>query len=222
MASWMVHLRIADTLLDKVPDLDNTAFIVGNIAPDSGVPSEDWSYFTPDTFTSHFKITQKDGTQVICLSKYVDQYFTRDMRSTYDDRQYSFYLGYYVHLLSDILWAQEIVNPSIAADRISYETDPAAAVWKWKKDWYDLDFLYLRDHSDFRAFRIYEQAEGFENEFMDIFSRHAFDNRRKYITGFYHEKQDNLDREYPWLSKEKMDAFVEKAVRIIEKEIKIL
>lgn len=36
MASWMVHLRIGDILLDHLPDLEATEFVVGNIAPDSG------------------------------------------------------------------------------------------------------------------------------------------------------------------------------------------
>ena len=42
MASWMVHLRIADCLLDRLSEtgkIDDTAFVVGNIAPDSGVPN---------------------------------------------------------------------------------------------------------------------------------------------------------------------------------------
>ena len=55
MASWMVHLRIADRLLDQFPDLSPIEFIVGNIAPDSGVPNEDWSAFSPPTSVSHFK-----------------------------------------------------------------------------------------------------------------------------------------------------------------------
>ena len=29
MASWMVHLRIADRLLDRVKNLDETFFVVG-------------------------------------------------------------------------------------------------------------------------------------------------------------------------------------------------
>ena len=43
MASWMVHLRIADRLLDEIEKIDATAFVMGNIAPDSGVPNENWS-----------------------------------------------------------------------------------------------------------------------------------------------------------------------------------
>ena len=54
MASWMIHLRVADLLLDRVPD--KTAFVVGNIAPDSGVPSADWSQYFPPKSVSHYKV----------------------------------------------------------------------------------------------------------------------------------------------------------------------
>lgn len=215
----MVHLRIADSLLDRLDNLEQTEFIVGNIAPDSGIPNADWSVFTPNTTVSHFKAADKNGKMVISVDNYVNQHFTRELRSNYDKKQYSFYLGYYVHLLTDILWQKEIVEASIVADWAAYEADRNAAIWKWKEDWYDLDFLYLRDNPDFHAFQIYEQAEGFQNKYLDIFAEDAFDNRRKYITEFYHEKKDNLDREYPYLSKEKMDVFVERAVHFIEEEI---
>jgi hypothetical protein len=45
MASWIVHLRVTDKLLDQIPDLSPVEFVIGNIAPDSGVPNEDWSAF---------------------------------------------------------------------------------------------------------------------------------------------------------------------------------
>ena len=35
MASWMIHLRVADLLMDRIPEIDETAFVMGNIAPDS-------------------------------------------------------------------------------------------------------------------------------------------------------------------------------------------
>lgn len=54
MASWMVHLRIADLLMSELENVEKTEFVVGNIAPDSGVPSEDWSYYTPPKVISHF------------------------------------------------------------------------------------------------------------------------------------------------------------------------
>ena len=56
----MVHLRIADILLKEPGELDETAFVMGNIAPDSGVPNEDWSRFTPPKAISHFKTKPDD------------------------------------------------------------------------------------------------------------------------------------------------------------------
>ena len=60
MASWMVHLRIADKLLEKLKDIDEIAFVMGNIAPDSGVPNEDWLQFAPPKVISYFKTKPED------------------------------------------------------------------------------------------------------------------------------------------------------------------
>ena len=62
MASWMVHLRVADLLLSRLEGITETEFIVGNIAPDSGVPNENWTAYTPSTKLSHFKSYLENGT----------------------------------------------------------------------------------------------------------------------------------------------------------------
>lgn len=111
MASWMVHLRITDKLLDKISNLSFTEFVVGNIAPDSGIPNDDWSVFTPSGYISHFKTTDADVLKDIHLNEYVEQFFTVDQRKQYNSKQKSFYLGYLTHLLTDILWANVIVRP---------------------------------------------------------------------------------------------------------------
>jgi ADP-ribose pyrophosphatase YjhB (NUDIX family) len=86
--------------------------------------------------------------------------------------------------------------------------DRNAVLRKLKRDWYDLDFRYLREHPGFRAFSIYEHASGFTNNLMEIFDRDAFDNRREYICGFYRGQHGELYREYPYLSPERADLFV--------------
>lgn len=210
MASWMIHLRVADQLLDKLPGLSAQEFIMGNIAPDSGVPNEDWSKFSPPTKVSHFK-TSETGKDIV-ISEYVAQYFTKELQEKYSQAQYSFYLGYLTHLMTDIFWSKSIVHPALALHAAECAEDRNALIWKMKKDWYDLDFLYLQEHPDFRAFDIYQNAAGFQNTFMDIFSPDAFDNRREYITGFYSEKRENLSRHYPYLSIELAARFVEESV----------
>ena len=211
MASWMVHLRIADALLDKIPGLSPIEFIVGNIAPDSGVPNEDWSAFTPSYTISHFKTgSDKAGPEA-----FAEKYFTPEQREQYDERQYGFYLGYLTHLLTDVLWSKQIALPSFKMHIGGEPPFRGPQVDTIKDDWYDLDYKYLRDHPGFRAFRVYLGCVGFRNTFMDEFSEDAMDNRRQYITDFYLQGKDNLDREYPYLTEAEMNAFVEQATQTI-------
>ena len=211
MASWMVHLRIADRLLDRIPDLSPVEFIVGNIAPDSGVPNEDWSAFSPPYAVSHFKTDdRKAGPE-----RFAAKYFTPEQRAGYTPRQFGFYLGYLTHLMTDQLWSQKIARPSFRKFIGGEPPYTGPLVQQIKEDWYDLDYRYLRDHPGFRAFRVYLGAVGFANDFLEEFSPDAIENRRQYITGFYLQGKDNLDRDYPYLTEEAMDAFVETAADAI-------
>lgn len=212
MASWMVHLRLADKLLAQSDNLDERAFVMGNIAPDSGVPNEDWTQFRPPKTLSHFKTKRSDNTY-IDIEAFCAKYFNADINKTYTKKEYSFFLGYYVHLLTDIEWIRTVYRPLLEAYPKEAAQDVHALIRKAKADWYDLDFLYLEQHPDFRAFSLYEHAENYENVFMDIFSRDAFENRRKYICGFYRsDRHGNLYREYTYLRPEQADAFVDKTL----------
>lgn len=218
MASWMVHLRIADLLMSEFNDAEKTEFVVGNIAPDSGLPSEDWSRYMPPKEISHFW----DEKKRINLKYFIQEYFTLEKRQQYSEKEYSFYLGYLAHLMADFLWVEQIVIPCGEKHREEKERDIHKYWWAAKADWYDLDFLYLSKNPNFRAFQIYKNAVEFQNTYMDIFAEDAFDNRREYIVGFYSEKRENLEREYPYLSEGRMNQFVEEAARAIVEWIRNL
>ena len=204
MASWMIHLRIADKLLDKIPDLSPIEFIMGNMAPDSGVPNEDGTAFIPSTIISHYRVDMDKGNKHIQIHRYVEEYFTPQLRATYNKQQFSFYLGYYIHLLTDTIWSELVARPV-------RKEFPQATWEEIKEDWYDLDFLYIKKHPGFRAFRAYLGSVGFINRYMDFFAPDAFDNRREYITSFYLQPKENLDREYRYLTEDSADQFVEEA-----------
>ena len=55
---------------------------------------------------------------------------------------------------------------------------------------------------------------------MDFFSEDAFENRRQYITGFYGDGRENLEREYTYLKEEDMDSFVEESAEKIRQILK--
>lgn len=109
MASWMVHLRVADELLKQIENLDEQAFVMGNIAPDSCVPNEDWTVFQPPKDVSHF--SEKSLNKTINIEKFTSQYFNDQLIKGYSKKEFSFFLGYYTHLLTDIEWANNIYEP---------------------------------------------------------------------------------------------------------------
>ena len=82
---------------------------------------------------------------------------------------------------------------------------------------------YLNEHPDFKAFSVYENAVGFDNAFMDIFSRDAFDNRRQYICDFYHSAEHgDLYRTYRYLTQEQADAFVEDTSKRLSEQVRFV
>ncbi len=227
MASWMVHLCIADRLLDELSDVSAEHFIMGNIAPDSGEPNEDWSIYKPDKAVSHYEEAyererngRRERAKRIRTDLFLSEYFTQEKRAGYTREQDSFYLGYLTHLMTDILWRRNVFDKSMAEYEERAAEDRDALIWELKADWYDLDFLYLKKHPDFRAFRIYSGLAGFKNCYMDQFSKEAFDDRRKYITAFYLAGKDNLEREYMYLTPEAANQFVGESCADILRQIK--
>ena len=219
MASWMVHLRVADKLLDRISGITETEFVMGNIAPDSGIPNEDWSIFTPSSEVSHFRTTDENGIKLIHEDWYIEKYFTSEQRMSYNTKQYSFYLGYLVHLLTDKLWARDIVYPLRLKNLKAYEQNRSEWFCAMKQDWRTLDYFYLKNHTDFRSFVIYEQAVEFRNTFMDFFAEDAFENRRKYITELYRKESKTIESKAISLSEEDIYRFVENTSNLSERNV---
>ena len=65
MSSWIIHLRVAQQLYQKLHTKPRDAFVLGNIAPDSGVPRADGSGFVPDAQLSHFRSLDENGIKQI-------------------------------------------------------------------------------------------------------------------------------------------------------------
>lgn len=205
MATWIAHLRVAEKLLEKFPSLDTKAFLVGNIGPDSGVPNEDWSQFTPPKVISHWYDTDSKIDPEDFKSKYLS-----DM-SGYSDIAKSFYIGYYVHLLCDVCWGimlRKKLEEPLYKDNL--EKDPKF-IWVIKEDWYGHDHLYLRGSKDNVFHKEFMHIKEFPNTYFDFFPPEAFTRQINYITGYYLNFNENLDREFPYLSLEEMNTYVEDA-----------
>ena len=93
MASWMIHLRVADSLMDTIAGIDQTAFVMGNIAPDSGVPNADWSAYIPPKDVSHYKTKPGDMT-FYDIDRFLAEHFSVPVESV-DIHPFMNTVGYY-------------------------------------------------------------------------------------------------------------------------------
>ena len=211
MATWIAHMRIAEHFMRKNGPLNNPAFLVGNIGPDCGVPNEDWSAFTPDGNMTHWKTGDDKST--------IDAEGFKRIHLQSGDEKYPFYLGYYFHLLTDIEWGKlyerkrcdPLYAEGLKADK--------SFIWTIKKDWYGQDHVYLQEHKNSVFYTMFAKIGEFPNIYFDFYPANAFTRQIKYITNFYLTAEEDPNREFPFLSKEEMDAFTAEAIKSIEAEI---
>ncbi len=190
---------------------------MGNIAPDSGIPKADGTGYLPDAELSHFRTIDQNGIKDVHEDWFIERFFTEAQREHYDAGSYAFYFGYLTHLLTDKLWAIEIGYGAKNRFPDLFDRDQQAFWKKIKRDWYDMDFLYLKKVPDFEAFQIYESMDVFPNIYVDFFSENAFESRRQFITGFYRDGVNRVKDRGTYLSMEELDTFVASAIeRILE------
>ena len=219
MASWMIHLRVAQRLYQELRIVPVSEFVLGNIAPDSGVPAEVGNGFVPDKSVSHFYAFNDDGSHYICEDLFIDRYFPPERRSSCTGEEYAFLLGYLTHLLTDKIWSREFVLPAKKEQSELYRTNRRQFWQTLKDDWYDLDFMFLKANPGFEAFRIYRESENVRNTCLDFFSETAFEERRQFILDFYAEGAANVAERDTYLTKEEMEAFVVSAANEIARAI---
>lgn len=215
MATWMVHLRIAQQLHEVLNIEKVEVFILGNIAPDSGIPAENGSGFVPDAAITHFRTLDQYGIKRIHVEPFIHQYFTKEKRMLYSKEEYAFFLGYLTHLLTDQIWARDIVYEArnTFSDLFFEQRDE---FWrKIKNDWYDLDFMFLKEHPDFEAYQRYKVSSYIQNHYLDFFAQDAFAKRRTHILEFYKAGVEYVIDRDTYLTKQDLTAFVNSATKEI-------
>ena len=214
MGTWISHLRVAESLLTELPGLDEAAFTIGNLAPDSGIPNADWSAFDPPKEVTHFLRPGEDEGRCADL-QFFRQYL--EPLSPNDDRaRYSFVLGYFFHLLCDNLWAKLIVSTSKRAYAKLF-TEKKEAIWTVKRDWYDLDHRYVRCHPEGLFWRVLISTPN-PPMYLPFISEAGLYYSLDYIRNFYsEEKERDLDRTYPYLNETTMTRFVTDSVSALLK-----
>ncbi len=212
MATWVVHFRIAEYFLNAL-DVSATEFVAGNVAPDCGYGEKDsMGEFVPPPSVTHWTPT---GRKRDCkVDDFCTEYLIGKDCSKPD---YSFYLGYYVHLMTDILWSERIYLPTRGKYSEEFENDPGF-LKVVKRDWNDLDFKFLYEHPDFKAYEIICSIEKVK-DYLPYYEENQLTVQTKFIANFYEEQRD-VEHKYKYLSEKDVDEFIKNACMIIEKDIK--
>lgn len=216
MASWIVHLRVAEDLLAAWPGLDPAQFAVGSIAPDAGIPDEKWENFTPPPEVTHFKGQGEGGRSgdEVFYRRYLEGSQAND-----DPLRRAFLLGYYCHLSTDNRWSIEIGEPTLQRWAAQFAQDKNF-IWEVKDDWYGLDFHYVRAHPGCLFWKVFLTCTYvYRADYLDFLPVEAVRQRVEYIRQFYQRAdaaiQSMLARPYIYLSQGEMDAFVHRTVEYL-------
>jgi hypothetical protein len=209
MATWIVHLRVAEVLLERIPGLAEGPFAVGNIAPDSGIPDEKWEKFNPPPEVTHFQDPTSKRRDLADLD-FFRRYLQPLRCAPSEPSRFSFRLGYFCHLVTDNLWSEIVGHPTKVRFAAEFAADPNF-IWKVKEDWYGLDFVYVRDHPESLFWRTFLNCGAGESD-LDFLPVEALRQRIAYIQEFYQkqdeEVQNAYQRPYIYLSPTAMDCFV--------------
>jgi hypothetical protein len=213
MGTWIAHLRIAEQLLNGLPTLDDVAFTLGNLGPDSGLPNADWSEFDPPKEVTHFIREGTEEDRIHDLEFY--QAYLQNLPSS-DGSAHSYCLGYFVHLLCDNLWTRWVWRPAKQHYAAQFAEKGNTFVWELKKDWYDLDHKYLRDNRDCLFWRVLMPTPN-PSTFLPFLPEYAIHHSLNHIRRFYSEPDPilSLDRSYPYLNERTMARYVSDAASAV-------
>lgn len=212
MATWGVHLRVAGLFLNHIDKAHHREFVIGSVAPDCGYGEKDsFGEFTPPPTVTHWS---PSGMKRDCRYKdFYDMYLTGERN---DD--YWFYLGYYVHLMTDIMWSVTMYMPTRIKYAKQYEENPEF-LKTIKKDWNDIDVQHFRNLKEHRVFDILKNA-GEIKQYLTYYEPDQLTVQIKFIVDYYENYHGDTLREYPYASPEEITNFTECAYRLLSMALK--
>jgi hypothetical protein len=214
MGTWISHLRIAENLLHHFTDLDEVTFAFGNLSPDSGIPNADWTAFDPPKEVTHF-LQKGEGEDAVHDLVYYEQYLA-DIKPETDIRLYSFRLGYFFHLICDIIWAKRIWDATQVLYKDDLEQNRSEAIENFKRDWYGLDQLHVRQHRDSLFWRVIVPSQN-PPSYLPFIPNDALHHQYDYIRRYYSQPESDWFSSLPfrYLSEKTMRRVIDDSVEAI-------
>ena len=194
--------------------MDEVTFTFGNLSPDSGIPNKDWTQFDPPKEVTHF-LRKGKGEHAIHDLVYYKQYLA-DIKSEDDIKRYSFRLGYFFHLICDIMWARRIGITTKKEFKSLFVENPEEAVGIIKDDWYGLDQLYVNDHPESNFWKVIMPNPD-PPSYLPFVKDQALHQQYAHIRKFYSQPPDEwfLSIPYRYLKEETMTRMIDDSIEAI-------
>ncbi|KUO63914.1 MAG: hypothetical protein APF84_15535 [Gracilibacter sp. BRH_c7a] len=209
MASWLTHLRVAEKIKQKVPEIDFSYLMIGSIAPDSGVPDESQRNYTPSKEVTHCSYQKDNSIADMDESVFFDNYLVPEKIMARSDSTRSFLWGYYFHLMTDKFWLEEYFRPFQIRYESESENPDKDFVDFIREEMFSLDFVYLKE----KGSELVDQLKSFDgniNFFYEFDSDLIYECKNR-IVDFYSGEPLNLDRGYKYLNPQIVEEFIIKA-----------
>ena len=234
MATWVTHLMIADRVLKKVHGLDRHSFCVGNIAPDCNVENEDWTQFVPSREVTHWMSAERK-VATDC-DRFYREYIENRKHEIDSERELSFLLGYYAHLIVDAEFQRYIRDTQRVASVwermkehpvLSNKIEGIPETWdsvkklinknERLKDIYTIEAEYLEEHPDSGYLTEIMELKSFP-DYIDYLPKGAI-VRKIGVMGYYPKRESS---EYPFIAmtREEYSTFLDNAIEQIFVRIK--
>jgi hypothetical protein len=159
MATWLTHLRVADAVSRNFNIQNKTLYFAGSIAPDTDI--------SPDI--THWCV---HGDKTTCG---IDGFYNKYL-SVSDAVDWDFYLGYYVHLLTDVMWHTQKIKP-ITHCSVNY-------IKKIKDDWKSADNIFLSSNREYSPITYLMGSSELDKSWFDYYPVNKLKQMTDYIINF--------------------------------------
>lgn len=218
MATWITHLRVAEAFKSQFNRKSYMSYLIGSIAPDSGMLNDDKLTYTPPSHISHFLEPDAPKWKTRNMD-FFNAYLSDYKADESVNEKTAFLLGYFHHLFLDNLWGYYIYKPVLSQYKDQFQEDPRF-IWEVKKDWYGLDQEYLESHKSRETWNLFNELT-YEEDYLDFYPQKAIQEKLKSIKEFYNEGE-TIQRPCQYLSTEEMDMFINLSVKWIKKGMELL
>src|SRR5690554_5733813 len=234
MATWVTHLMIADIVMKQCNELDRHGFCVGNIATDCNVENEDWTSFTPSREVTHWM--SKERKVASDCDSFCKEYILKRKSEIQSQEQYSFLLGYYVHLITDAAFQWFIRDDKRVKDtwtRINADDILRERAKGYSEDWDSVKKLIskkerMHEINSFEAEYLRDNpTSGYLTEILTLiefpdyidYLPHGCIVRKIGVMGFLPELDENLTEPIA-MSREEFKSFVDNTTMLVMSKLR--